>query len=475
MENVRALPLSELLPSSNPRKTFDKEKLKELSASIKEKGVIEPIIVRRLKKSGAYAIVCGERRCRAAREAGLKEIPCVIMELTDEEALELQVVENLQRADLGVIEEAESFQEMIEKKEKVIGRSDALGTVACKVGKSEAYIVSRSKLLSLPPKVKLAISEDRITPGHGMVISRLNSEEEQNRLFDAIIENKMSIRVAENYLNNFGKELSRATFDTTECQSCPKNGSAQKDLFDSDTNLSGRCLNMNCYKEKTEAHFDKQYKELKDRGSKVEDEERLKGRIKGYQRYNTVALDAAVKKELGDKYKKKCLVCNHRLYVIERLNSWDKESPDVITERCLKDGCYLKLTTPPPDPLEERQRDEEAKVEREAKEEHEALQKKVIEKLDKHVILVIIADRLIEGFYGEGDEISELLEDITNKKNIEVNLELLYSLSDKDLERILSGLTRIIIANYFYDNTLPFLAQKMGIGDEVVKVKGKKG
>jgi len=468
MENVKELPLSQLKQSSlNPRKHFDAGKLAELTASIKEKGVIEPIIVRdsfgRHGKISDYEIVCGERRFRAACEAGLTKMPCIIMALNDEQALELQVVENLQRADLGIIEEAESFQLMIEKYD--------IPSVASKVGKSEAYIAGRIKLLSLPPKIKDAIATDKITPGHGMVIARLNNEDEQNRLFATIVENKMSIRVAENFLNHFGKELSRATFNTAECQSCPNNGSTQKDLFDSDTNLTGRCLDMKCYKEKTEEHLDEQYKELKDRGSKVEDEERLKDRIKGYQRYNTVALDAVVKNELGASYKKKCLVCDHRLYVIERLNSWDKESPDVITERCLKEGCYRKLTTPPPDPAEEKRNAEEAKAEREAQEKQEALKKKVIEKLDKHAMLAILAERLIEGFYTEGEEISKLLESITKKKDVEVSFELLYSMSDKDIEKILAEITRIIVANYSDDDTLSFMAQEMGVGKEKVKSK----
>jgi len=450
MQNAMMLQLDKIMQSSlNTRKHFDAEKLAELAASIKEKGVIEPIIVRKQAKGSSYEIVCGERRYRASHEAGLKDIPCVVMDLTDEQALEIQVIENLQRENLGVMEEAEGFQLMCEKYD--------IPAVASKVGKSETYIAGRLRLLSLPPKVKEAIAKDVIAPGHGLVIARLQDEEAQIRMLDAIVDDKLSIRASENMLNHHGKELAKASFDTEECICCANNGSTIQDLFDTDTNLKGRCLNAECFDKKCQVELDRKKKELTKKGNKVETEEQLKKRIKGYQRYNTAEIDEEAGKALGAKYGTKCRKCANRVFVVETLSTWDENSPKVITERCLKNFCFQKLTAPAPDPEEVKKNAAESKAEQEKQKAFEQLKKSVTAKLDGRAKLAVVIESLFEGFYDQTPQ--EIINSVCKKKVEEISLGFLLGLTEKVLEEILSEIAVSIVEHSRDMETLELIAK----------------
>ncbi|HLR46108.1 MAG TPA: ParB/RepB/Spo0J family partition protein, partial [Deinococcales bacterium] len=185
---VQRLKIRELRPSATqPRKTFDPEALAELTESIREKGVLQPILVRPL--ADGYEIVAGERRFQAAREAGLETVPVTVRELNDQEALEIAIIENLQREDLNPLEEAEAFEQLMQfgLNQEAVSRA---------VGKSRSAIANSLRLLSLPPVAKEALADGRISAGHGRAILAQPGED-QDWAIEHIITRQLSVRQAE--------------------------------------------------------------------------------------------------------------------------------------------------------------------------------------------------------------------------------------------------------------------------------------
>jgi ParB family chromosome partitioning protein len=182
--------IEEIIPNrSQPRKHFDESKLKELADSVKEKGILEPLIVRRVDQG--YELIVGERRWRAAQKAGLKEVPVLVKEIEGREALELSLIENLQREDLNPLEEAEAFRRLTEE----FGINQAeLGT---RLGKDRTTIVNALRLLKLPSEVKDQLLHNRITSGHARAILSLGNKEKQKELCRLIIQRGLSVREAE--------------------------------------------------------------------------------------------------------------------------------------------------------------------------------------------------------------------------------------------------------------------------------------
>ena len=182
--------INDIKPNSDqPRKTFDEEKLAELAASIEEHGLIQPVVLRKMKKG--YEIVAGERRWRAARLIGIKEIPCIVKELTDEENMLLAIIENMQREDLNPIEEAEGIQQMIE----TYGLTQE--KVSKSVGKSRPYITNCLRLLKLPEEVRSYVADGQLSAGHAKVLAGIEEEEKQIRLADSAIKEGWSVRQLE--------------------------------------------------------------------------------------------------------------------------------------------------------------------------------------------------------------------------------------------------------------------------------------
>lgn len=181
--NINSIHVSPL----QPRKEFDAEAIKALAASIKEKGILQPLIVRKDKEDG-YELIAGERRLRAAKEAGLTEIPIIIKELDDKEVLEIALVENLLRENLSPIEEANAYQKLIEN------FSHTQEKIADIVGKSRSYIANTLRLLSLPDKVKNYISEGKISAGHARCLVGLDNAV---NLADKIIKDDLNVRQVE--------------------------------------------------------------------------------------------------------------------------------------------------------------------------------------------------------------------------------------------------------------------------------------
>lgn len=175
--------------ASQPRKRFDEEKLEELAASIELHGLIQPIVLRKLGKG--YEIVAGERRWRAARIAGLKDVPCIVKELTDEENMLLAIIENMQREDLNPIEEAEGLKQMID----TYGLTQE--QVSYSVGKSRPYITNSLRLLKLPGKVQELAAEGRISTGHARALASVKSQQRQIELAMKADREGLSVRQIE--------------------------------------------------------------------------------------------------------------------------------------------------------------------------------------------------------------------------------------------------------------------------------------
>ena len=188
---IETLPLREIEPDpGQPRKTFDDETLAELSASIAEHGLLQPIAVRP-KPSGGYLIVAGERRWRASRMAGLTEVPVIVKDVTDEQAMELALVENLQREDLDPVEEAAGMRELMTRCD--VTREQA----ARKLGKSRSALANSLRLLNLPETVLELLKSGFITIGHAKVVLGLPTPELQEEAAQMIADNQLNVRQAE--------------------------------------------------------------------------------------------------------------------------------------------------------------------------------------------------------------------------------------------------------------------------------------
>ena len=196
------LNLSEIVPNKyQPRKNFDEENLEDLSKSIKERGVIQPIIVRRSNIDDTkYEIIAGERRWLAARKAGLHDIPVVVTEADDLKSLEFAIVENVQRHDLNPLEEAQGYKRLINE------FSYDQEKVSRFIGKSRSYITNSLRILNLPEEVLKQVEEKKITAGHAKILVGLDNA---TYVANKIIEKKLSVRQTENFVKIFkGKKIS---------------------------------------------------------------------------------------------------------------------------------------------------------------------------------------------------------------------------------------------------------------------------
>jgi len=183
-------PIEELRPhSQQPRKTFNDEKMAELVASIKEKGVIQPLVVRRV--DDYYQIIAGERRWRAAQKASLREVPVVIQDVSEDWALEVALIENIQREDLNPIEEAEAYKNLMD------GFDLSQEEVAKRVGKDRSTVANSLRLLKLPEKVRDDVLSNRLTMGHARTLLSLENEEDILEGRNQVLEKKLSVRETE--------------------------------------------------------------------------------------------------------------------------------------------------------------------------------------------------------------------------------------------------------------------------------------
>lgn len=230
------LSLNEIEPNKDqPRKTFDEKALSELADSIAQHGVIQPLLVRPMP-DGSYQLVAGERRWRAARRAGLSEVPVVIREMSDSEMMELALIENLQREDLNPIEEAEGLQQLIH----TYGLTQE--TAAARVGRSRPAIANALRLLSLPTPILELTRNGKISAGHARALLSLNDEEKMVEIADQILKKEISVREVERLAKAAAKEKKQ-----------PENHPLRRDTFYDEvelalTNSLGRRIKVNLNK-----------------------------------------------------------------------------------------------------------------------------------------------------------------------------------------------------------------------------------
>ena len=183
-------PIEDIKPNrAQPRKTFTTAKLDELAASIREKGVIQPLVV--IKKPGHYEIIAGERRWRAAQKAGLHEVPVVIQDVSENTALEMALIENIQREDLNAIEESHAYRALMEK----IDLSQE--ELAKRVGKERSTVANSLRLLKLPDEIQRDIINEKLSMGHARALLALDQPEQQRRAREEIVKKQLSVRGAE--------------------------------------------------------------------------------------------------------------------------------------------------------------------------------------------------------------------------------------------------------------------------------------
>lgn len=196
MSEITELPIENIIPDhSQPRKNFNEAKLQELAESIKRHGLLQPILVRPIG-SGKYQLVNGERRFRACKLLSLEKIRVEVRNLTDNEVLEIQLVENLQRENLNPIEEAEAFRRIIE----LIGYTHE--KIGERVGKSREYVTNKLRLLSLPEDLRRGVARGSLSEGHARALLSLNDIQRQREVCRQISEKKLNVRETEELVKN---------------------------------------------------------------------------------------------------------------------------------------------------------------------------------------------------------------------------------------------------------------------------------
>jgi ParB family transcriptional regulator, chromosome partitioning protein len=193
-KNYFLCPIEQIRPNRNqPRKQFGQEKLDELAASIREKGIIQPLVV--TKKDGYYEIIAGERRWRASQKAGLRELPVVIREASEDAVMELALIENIQREDLNAIEEAQAYRSLVEH----FGISQ--DEVAKRVGKNRTTVTNALRLLKLPEEIQKDVVEERLSMGHARALLGLENLELIQKARHEILHKLLSVRATEELVN----------------------------------------------------------------------------------------------------------------------------------------------------------------------------------------------------------------------------------------------------------------------------------
>jgi ParB family chromosome partitioning protein len=320
---VKQLALSDIVISkSNPRKYFNEEKIKELADSIKEKGVINPILVRPAGKK--YELVCGERRLKASKACKAKDIPAFIKELSEEEALELQVIENLQRDDLNPIEEAQGFKALIDKCKYT------QETLAKKIGKSQGFIAARIALLDIREDFQKDIVKGTLTPGHLKYLMTLvgcdrildgvrkdmkSYEQISVKEFDSVIRSVLGRRV---------RLMSDAEFNKKECTDCDFNRKMK-----TWNGTANGCYKSECFNKKQRAALKAQKERIKDavKKGKIVEDSMMK---------HAVDLNGHNPVRIFDL--KGCKGCEHKKIGFRR----DWNGKKVKTEVCVNKECFNK-------------------------------------------------------------------------------------------------------------------------------------
>lgn len=201
---VTQLPIDNISPNPRqPRAKFDPDELTDLAGSIREHGVLQPLIVTKGKQPMQYTLITGERRLLAAREAGLTSIPAILRDVSDQELIELALVENVQRADLSPLEAAEAYRQLAE--DFNLSHEE----IATRVGKSRVAITNTLRLLNLPPAVQKAVAERHITEGHARALLSLSTPQSQSAALQTVIKQDLNVRQTEELVRRLSGEKTR--------------------------------------------------------------------------------------------------------------------------------------------------------------------------------------------------------------------------------------------------------------------------
>ena len=319
-QNFQEITLSRVSTNpNNPRTNFQGPAFDELVASIREKGIIEPIIVRPTsgKRGVDYEVVAGERRFRAAGLIAKEDkgpehyrIPTVIRELSDDEAFDFMIIENLQREDLTSFEEAQSFKQYFEKKGK-----GSIPELAKRIGKSPGHIRKKIAVLSLPPNIVKAWEKEEVSFSHLEQLRRLKNKEELKEAFEyatgktSYRGDKPSRRELKETIDNMAPPLDKALFSLKEegCKECSQNSDVQQKLWDIEGMKGVHCLNKACFKQKQNNFLLKNWKQSK---------YRRRFGTNGFRFKEGLSWDEFKDFDYGPKPSKKCKGCENFLTVI---------------------------------------------------------------------------------------------------------------------------------------------------------------
>lgn len=284
---VEQILLDRIQPSkANPRRRMDNMSMAELAQSIKTRGVLQPILVRPVNSNG-YEIVCGERRWRASQAAGVNTIPARIVNLTDAEALELAVIENVQRENIHELDEAMGYHALMKQDPALY----TVETIAAKVGRSPRYVYGRLKLAELTPNLQKTFYDGKLTVGHAMEIARLQPKDQERALTEcfpghrstaAILKDKdprpISARELRDWIQReIHLSLASAPFDVNDagllpaagaCTTCPKRSGSNPLLFADTIKRPDVCTDPECFKQKRDALVAIRINELESSGEK---------------------------------------------------------------------------------------------------------------------------------------------------------------------------------------------------------------
>lgn len=230
-ELIEQIRLEQIRPNPyQPREEFDESALNELAESIKIHGVLQPIVVRKSVKG--YDIVVGERRFRASQIAGKHDIPAIVKTLTDKQMMELAIIENLQREDLNPLEEAKSYQVMMEHLN--LTQSET----ADRLGKSRPYIANMLRLLNLPDEIKQLINDKKISGGHGRTLLSLKDADTMHVVAAKVIAESMSVRQLELYVKSLGEHPVKVKQETAKPKFLVKHEQTLKECFGTKVEIS---------------------------------------------------------------------------------------------------------------------------------------------------------------------------------------------------------------------------------------------
>jgi ParB/RepB/Spo0J family partition protein len=335
------LKLDKVFPSEmNYRKKMDKTGLKELTESVRQKGVLQPIIVRPIKGNGHYEIIAGHRRYQAATAAGLTTIPAIIEEFDDEAALEVAMTENSQREDVNPMDEAMGFKRMMDTGMEA-------ESIAAKIGRPVAYVLGRIKLLDLCKEARQAVSEGKISLGHAQVLLRLRSKNDQKSLLTAILDGDgMTVSGAKSIIRRHSLNLKDAPFDTGNCISCAYRSGNQSVLFPELTDTD-ECSDPACFQKKALAFYEAHAKEKEKQGFRVirsyEEIKELGGFNGKIRRIVPCKAEADYQSVYPSKYKSDCAKCtDHHAYYFYEQSNYSGEHIET-GEICLNPKCLARM------------------------------------------------------------------------------------------------------------------------------------